>query len=44
MTSWLELFLDCFQDTTIIVLLVAAVVSLIVGTSNKPIAILALLI
>ena len=34
--SWIELFLDSFQDTTLIVLIVAAVVSLVIGLLEDP--------
>jgi magnesium-transporting ATPase (P-type) len=35
-TSWLEMFLKSFEDTTLIVLIVAAVVSLAVGIYESP--------
>jgi P-type Ca2+ transporter type 2C len=35
-TSWLEMFLKSFEDTTLIVLIVAAVVSLAVGMYESP--------
>mmetsp|Transcript_22674 Transcript_22674/g.22874 ORF Transcript_22674/g.22874 Transcript_22674/m.22874 type:complete len:1042 (-) Transcript_22674:604-3729(-) len=34
--SWMELFLDSFQDTTLIVLIVAALVSLVIGILEDP--------
>ena len=34
--SWFDMFLESFQDTTVIVLIVSAVVSLIVGTLDDP--------
>lgn len=34
--TWIELFLECFGDTTIIVLMVAAVVSFAIGIYEDP--------
>eukprot|EP01041_Mallomonas_annulata_P003293 gene3293-6525_t len=34
--TWTELFLDSFQDTTLIVLIVAAIVSLVIGSIEDP--------
>ena len=34
--SWFDMFVEALQDTTVIVLIVAAVVSLIVGTLDDP--------
>eukprot|EP01036_Dinobryon_divergens_P029362 gene29362-38444_t len=34
--SWFDMFLEALQDTTVIVLIVAAVVSLVVGTLDDP--------
>lgn len=34
--SWIGLFIETFQDTTVIILCVSAIVSLIVGIYNDP--------
>ena len=34
--SWFDMFVESLQDTTVIVLIVAALVSLVVGTLDDP--------
>jgi hypothetical protein len=34
--GWISLFLDCFKDPTLIILIIAASISLIVNTIKEP--------